>query len=285
MARALPPLTWFRAFEAAARHLNFTAAADEIGVTQSAVSQQVRALETRLRAELFLRLPRGLALTDDGRKLLPKVGAALETLAGATEGFDLGPTANLLTVATSVSVAQWLIAPNLAAYQTAHPGQRIRLISTIWPDDFKASMAEVEIRFGSEKQVGAGAHRLGPDGLVAVAAPGAADLETASLIEAVGTSDGWTRWAEAAGRTPRPADILVDSHGFALDLAVQGAGIALTSILLAAAPLAQGRVRQVHAFKLDAAEGYFIAVRATSAPATAFAAWLADMAMRHAAAQ
>ncbi|MEM6498530.1 MAG: LysR family transcriptional regulator, partial [Pseudomonadota bacterium] len=67
MSRSLPPLTWFRAFEAAARYLNFTTAADELGLTQSAVSQHVRALEERFGTQLFERKPRGLALTDDGR--------------------------------------------------------------------------------------------------------------------------------------------------------------------------------------------------------------------------
>ena len=101
-------MTWFRAFEAAARHLSFTAAADELGLTQSAVSQHVRALEVRFGIQLFQRRPRGLALTDDGRKLLPKVGVALDTLADAAATFDADPTSDLLTIATSVSVAQWL---------------------------------------------------------------------------------------------------------------------------------------------------------------------------------
>lgn len=113
LPKSLPPLTWFRTFEAAARHLSFTAAADEIGLTQSAVSQQVKALETRLRVSLFIRQARGMSLTDDGRRLLPQVGAALGTLAAATDTFDAGSTQNLLTVASSVSVAQWVIAPNL----------------------------------------------------------------------------------------------------------------------------------------------------------------------------
>jgi len=105
MAKSLPPLTWFRAFEAAARNLSFTAAADEIGMTQSAVSQHVKALESRLGVALFIRKARGLALTDDGRKLIPQVASALGTLTAASRIFETGTTQNLLTVATSVSVA------------------------------------------------------------------------------------------------------------------------------------------------------------------------------------
>lgn len=81
MSRSAPPVTWFRAFEAAARHLSFTAAADELGMTQSAVSQQVKAMETRFDTALFTRKPRGLALTDAGRKLVPQVAQALQLAA------------------------------------------------------------------------------------------------------------------------------------------------------------------------------------------------------------
>ena len=281
MARALPPLTWFRAFEASARHLNFTAAADEVGLTQSAISQQVRSLEMRLGVQLFLRKPRGLALTDDGRKLLPKVGSALETLAAAAETFDAGPTRGLLTIATSVSIAQWIIAPGIEDFLAVHPGLRIRILSTIWPDDFKASIADVEIRFGSEKQVGAGATRLMPDSLIAVASPGlAGDLESQPLIEAVGTSEGWRSWAAHAryDGVLEPA-IHVDSYGLALDLAMHGGGVALTSSLLAARWLAAGKIIRVHPAALPGTEGYYLAVNAGSGPAAAFGEWLVGATM------
>ena len=135
MAKSLPPLTWFRSFEAAARNLSFTAAAEEIGLTQSAVSQQVKSLELRLRVPLFVRQARGLMLTDDGRRLLPEISAALDALAGAANRFEAGPVENLLTVATSVSVAQWVIAPRLPDFTARHPNIRLRLLSAIWPDD------------------------------------------------------------------------------------------------------------------------------------------------------
>lgn len=278
MARALPPLTWFRAFEAAARYLNFTAAADELGLTQSAVSQQVRSLEVRLGVQLFLRKPRGLALTDDGRKLLPKVGSALETLAAAAETFDAGPTQGLITIATSVSIAQWIIAPRIKEFIAAHPDLRIRILSTIWPDDFKASIADVEIRFGSEKQVGSDATRLMPDSLIAVASPETTGrLEDRPLIEAVGTSEGWRSWAEHARYDGKLEPVIhVDSYGIALDLAIHGAGIALTSSLLASRCLAAGKITRAHSAALPSTEGYYIATNARSGSAPAFGEWLAD---------
>ncbi len=275
MARALPPLTWFRSFEAAARHLNFTAAAQEIGLTQSAVSQQVRLLEQRLGVSLFARKARGLALTDDGRKLLPKVGASLGQLAEATAAFDTGSAEDVLTVATSVSVARWIIAPHVSTFAAAHPGVRIRILSTLWPDDFRTPLADVEIRFGSAKQVGHKATRLGPDALVAVRATGGAP----SLIDTVGTSEGWQDWARASGQPlPGTPSLFVDSYGGALDLAAHGAGTALVSTWLAAGALRDGQVVQTHPTEIPSTEGYFLARNSDGAAAQAFADWIGTLA-------
>ncbi len=280
MARSLPPLTWFRAFECAARHLNFTAAADELGLTQSAVSQQVRSLELRFGVPLFQRKARGLALTDEGRRLLPDVSSALGVLAATARAFDTGPAEGLLTVATSVSFAQWYIAPGLPRFLSANPGVRVRIVSTIWPDDFHASVAEVEVRFGSNALVGKGAERLLPDELIAVAAPArAADLQSLrdqSLIEAVGTSEGWAAWAIHCSYPEKlEPSLFVDSHGLAIDLARSGAGVALTSSLLAAPSLAEGALVQVHPQALPSEDGYFLATRPRKDEGPQrFAAWL-----------
>ncbi len=277
MARSLPPLNWFRSFEAAARHLNFTAAADELGLTQSAISQQVRALETRFGVQLFERKARGLSITDDGRKLLPQVGAALEILGTASSTFDAGPTNHLLTVATSVSVAQWILAPRIDEFLSAYPGTRIRFLSTVWPDEFKASIADVEIRFGAEKQVGHSAIRLGPDYLVAISARAESKLDGQRLIETVGTSMSWQTWGQAHlhAETPEPS-LFVDSFGLALELAAKGQGVALTSSLLAAASLAEGEMYQIGEAKLINPEGYFLAIDENVKAARDFREWLLE---------
>ena len=276
MGKSLPPLTWFRAFEAAARHLSFTAAAAEVGLTQSAISQQVKALETRLGVALFARHPRGLALTDDGRRLLPQVGAALERLRAASEMFDAGPVENRLTVAASVSVTQWVISPHLAGFTARHPAVRLRLLSAIWPDDFVSARADVEIRFGSEKQVGRGAELLKPNRLVAVKAPGGtATLDALPLIETVGTSAGWRAWGESFGGTPVPR-LFADSYGMALQLAVDGHGVALVCELLVHEALRTGALARVDGRALDAQEGYYLWADPANPAATAFRAWLLE---------
>jgi len=280
MPRSVPPLTWFRAYEAAARHLSFTAAADELHLTQSAISQQVRSLEVRFGVRLFQRRPRGLALTDDGRQLLPEVSAALGMLANVADRYERRDDESHLTVAASVSFIQWVITPAIRRLRTSLPGLRLRLISALWPDDFRIADADIEIRFGAERLVGDGATRLLPDDLIVVATPSLkADpqhLNEQPLIETVGTTDGWKQWATLTGYPqPLEASLLVDYHGAALDLAGSGAGVALTSSLLAAHCLSTGRLTQVRPEALPSRDGYFLAVRESEADAArAFAEWL-----------
>ena len=280
MGRAPPPMAWFRSFDAAARHLSFTAAASELGITQSAVSQQIRALETRFGMPLFHRRPRGLALTDAGRQLMPEVHGALTALADISNRFDTGTGEELLTVATSVSFAQLYLARGIGPFLTENPGLRIRVLGAIWPDDFQGSPADVEIRFGSSGVVGTKAERLEPDELIAVAAPDLTvrrnNLADNTLIEAVGVTEGWRKWGEQIDETHSlRGTLFVDSYGMAVDLARSGAGIALTSSLIAAPWLADGTLRQVHPAKLRGSEGYFLAVSPSAgAPAHALADWL-----------
>ena len=277
MAKSLPPLTWFRAFEAAARRLSFTAAAEEIGMTQSAVSQQVKALETRLGTSLFTRQARGLSLTDSGRRLLPQVGSALEKLADATQGFEPKIGDNLLTVATSVSVAHWIIAPELSSFHEDHPDVAIRFLSAIWPDDFHTARADVEIRFGSEKQVGNNALLLIPNRLVALKSPKLEGcIENLPLIESVGTSGGWRSWDTHFGGKPR-ASLFADSHGMALQLAAKGNGVALVSELLATHVVRSGELVRAHEGSIASQEGYYLSIDEANTNAVHFREWLFDV--------
>jgi DNA-binding transcriptional LysR family regulator len=276
MTKALPPLAWFRAFEAAARKLSFTAAAEEIGMTQSAVSQHVKSLENRLGVALFIRQARSLTLTDDGRKLMPQVTSALETLTAAARTFEMGPTQNLLTLATSVSVAQWIIAPRLADFTARHPEVRLRFLSTIWPDDFHSVRADIEVPFGSHKQFGRDAILLEPNGLVALKSPdlkGA--LHTLPLIEAVGTSAGWKAWQESDDQELTP-QIFVDSFGAALNMAVHGNGVALVSESLAHTAIASGQLVLADSKVAPCQEGFYVRVNEKNETSVKFRDWLLE---------
>jgi len=274
MVKALPPLAWFRAFESAARRLSFTAAAEEIGMTQSAVSQHVKSLETSLGVALFIRRARGLSLTDDGRKLLPQVSSALETLTVAARNFDTVPSKNVLTVAASVSIAQWLISPRLNEFTKKNPEINIRFLSTIWPDDFHTVRADVEIPFGSQKQFGRNATRLEPSGLIAIKSPKlSGTIESSTLIESVGTSDGWKLWAESVGGNPMPK-IFVDSYGAAMNLAINGNGIALVSNILAQDAIRSGKLIMADKTLLTCNEGYYMRFNDKNLLAKQFHDWL-----------
>jgi len=274
MVKALPPLAWFRAFESAARRLSFTAAAEEIGMTQSAVSQHVKSLEASLGVALFIRRPRGLSLTDDGRKLLPQVSSALETLTVAARNFDTVPSKNVLTVAASVSIAQWLISPRLNEFTNKNPEINIRFLSTIWPDDFHTVRADVEIPFGSQKQFGRNATRLEPSGLIAIKSPKfSGTIESSTLIESVGTSDGWKLWAESIGGNPMPK-IFVDSYGAAMNLAINGNGIALVSNILAQDAIRSGKLIMADKTLLTCNEGYYMRFNDKNLLAKKFHDWL-----------
>lgn len=283
MKKPLPPTAWFRAFDAAARHLSFTQAAAELGFTQSAVSQNVRALEQALGTPLFIRKHRALQLTEAGRLLVPDVAAAMAQLEKATLRFQPQTARPKLTVATSVSIAQWVIAPRLSTFLAEHPEAALHIYTTIWPDDFTTSTADVEIRFGSQSIVGQGATLLAPSHLHAVAHPdlarrfSASDLSRQPLIQPVGISSSWTTLAQKAGLDqPLAPVIYVDTHGLATDLACAGAGLALSHCQITAPAIERGDLVALPLPDIPAEEGYFVAMKPTQHHALqrAFVAWL-----------
>ncbi len=283
MAKSLPPLNWFRAFEASARRLSFTAAAQEIGITQSAVSQQIRALEQRFGVVLFQRRAQGLALTDAGRTLLPQVEAALAMLSSAADRFDVAAAQGELVVRASISVTEWVIAPALPGFHAAYPDIAIRFQTAIWPDEFQRATADVEIRFGSPKQVGDGAEALLPNTLIPLRSPEAvAPFDNLPRIEAVGTSVGWAAWSRAVGYAPPAPSVFVDSYGLGLRLAADGVGATLASAALVGHALHTGRLVRAHPATIPGGEGYFLSINRPTSAAQAFRDWLMDTVAQHA---
>lgn len=282
MKKPLPPITWFRAFDATARHLSFTLAAQELGFTQSAISQNVRALEDKLGTQLFVRGHRALNLTEAGRLLVPDVAAAMVQLEQATERFLPSITKPKLTIAVSVSIAQWVVVPRIAAFMSAHPECALQISTAIWPDDFAATNADIEIRFGRKEVVGKGAVLMEPSILQVVATPALAatvaqhGLFEQTLIQPVGISTGWADVTRRAGiKHHIEASLFVDSHGLAVDLAVAGAGVALTHSQITRHPIADGRLVVLPLPERPADEGFFLAQKtnAHSDVQTAFIKW------------
>lgn len=142
----LPPLNALRAFEAAARHLNFRLAADELGVTQGAVAQQVRGLEADLGIKLFDRLPRTLALTDQGRRYAGQLRRAFEVMVEATAALRPEPLRLTISV-TPTFASKWLI-PRLPAFTAAHPDVELRIVATESLANFRSDGVDLAVRQG-----------------------------------------------------------------------------------------------------------------------------------------
>ena len=149
MVRPHLPLNALRAFEASARHLSFTRAAIELCVTQAAISHQVKGLEQRLGTQLFRRLPRGLALTDEGLALLPALGDSFDRIAELVEGIANGTAAQLLSVAAVGTFATGWLLPRLPAFHAAHPRIDLRLFTNNNRVDLAGEGLDYAIRFGA----------------------------------------------------------------------------------------------------------------------------------------
>ena len=285
MTTTLPPLNWLRAFECAARNLSFTAAAGELSLTQSAVSQHVRSLELRLGTLLFKRKARGLALTDSGRRLLPSVATALADLSAATAMFMPQRTDDSLKIACNWAFSLAWLSPRLDRFLQAYPGIRIQIVSTLWPDDGKLIDAEVEIRYGSQELVGDGAELLFADHVLPVCAPQlrsrnstVESMYQSNLIHTAGTSDTWHSWAEHLGEnSPDAFCCSVDSYSVALELACNGVGVALVSRAIAKRSLDRGELVTPVDLVAPAIDNHYLAINTTgleSSLTNHFASWL-----------
>jgi len=288
MSGFIPPLTWFRAFESSARCLSFTKAADELNLTQSAISQHVRALEDSLGCQLFVRKHRGLVLTDQGRRLLPSVSTGISTLSAAAETFS-SPTQNsILTVASSLSIAQCYIIPHLKSFTNAHPDVTVRLITGTWPDEFSNLDFDVEIRFDSHQSSNINATKILPNEMQIVGAPtviakrksgvyAPQELAELPLIQVIGTADTWQDFFNDRGIETRAEPVaLVESHGIAVELAKAGLGIAYTNAIIAAPSVRDNTLHILDRADKTPTDGYYISCkRISEAPlAEPFAQWL-----------
>ncbi|MGE0718865.1 MAG: transcriptional regulator GcvA [Alphaproteobacteria bacterium] len=261
MRRDLPPLNALRAFEAAARHLSFTRAADELAVTQAAISHQIKSLEDWLGVLLFRRLPRRLELTEGGRDLLASIREAFDRIEAAVGRARRNDQTGPLTVSVVPSfAAKWLV-PRLGRFQAEHPDIDVRLAADIRPSRFDDGV-DLAIRAGRGHWPGLQVERLLSEELFPVCSPrllaGAValcrpeDLARHTLLHDDFEHD-WRMWLLAAGvsgvdwrRGPRFSD-----SSMVIQAAVEGQGVALARSALAAEDLKAGRL--VRPFTIDMA--------------------------------
>ena len=269
MARRLPPLNALRAFEAAARHLSFTKAADELNVTQAAISHQVKALEERLGMALFRRLNRALLLTDAGQGYLPPLREAFDRIAVATERLRAHDVRRVLTVTTLPSIAaKWLV-PRLGRFREAHPEIDVRIDASLHLTDFSRENVDIALRYGRGTWDGMRSDRLMTEDFFPVCSPALlggehglnepSDILHHTLLHDDSRTD-WTMWFLSAGiegGDPTRGPAFTDSS-LVLQAAVEGQGVALGRSALAAADLAAGRLVRPFGISLEAEFAYYL---------------------------
>ncbi len=236
---SLPPLTWLRAFEAAARHLSFTLAAQELNLTQSAISQHVRSLEAYLGRELFVRRTRALILTEAGSNYLPTVREAFDILARGTRSFTGGDRGKSLIVQCNMAFSVYWLAARLPRLYAAHPWLVLNIVATLWDPERSAREAAVEIRFGRPGDMSDDAQRLTHDEFYPVCRPdyqnGAPDLATARLFDCSGVMGTWEAWCDTQNRPfTRASEInLASTYIVATSAVLNGAGMTMSHDTLA----------------------------------------------------
>jgi LysR family transcriptional regulator, glycine cleavage system transcriptional activator len=266
----LPPLTWLRAFEAAARHLSFTEAAVELHLTQAAISKQVKSLELHLHQQLFTRGARSLALTRTGEAYLPKVRDAFDRLTIGTREVFGRRRSDVLTLRCAVSFAVNWLAPRLPDYLAAHPGKTLRIVSSVWNDGDDKAVHDLDIQYGTGSWTGHASHRLTWDRITPLCAPallhrlpGLAtpdDLRHHALLHVLGYQAGWGTWLQAAGaRGIDPGrGVQLDTSLAAFAIAAQGGGVALGRSSLAAPDRASGRLVAPFALEVPVDEAFYV---------------------------
>ncbi len=277
------PLNALRAFEVSARHLSFTRAAEELSVTQTAVSMQVKNLEQRLGVTLFRRLPRGLALTDEGLALLPVVAQSFGRIADVLAQFEDGRRREVLTVGVVGTFAVGWLMPRLREFQQQHPFVDLRLLTNNNRVDLAGEGLDYAIRFGDGAWHGTEAERLFEAPLAPMCAPEIAarlrtpsDLAAETLLRSY-RSDEWHRWfAAAAAPCPPLRGFVFDSSLALAEAAAQEAGVALLPVMMFERELRQGRL--VCPFEQRIVLGAYWLTRLMSRPQTAamaaFRTWL-----------
>ncbi|XHB99069.1 LysR substrate-binding domain-containing protein [Nitratireductor sp. ac15] len=249
----LPPLNSLRAFDAAGRRLSFRAAADELGVTQGAVAQQVRQLEAHLDVILFERVPKGLVFTSVGRSFHSRIAGVFADLRAATA--ELKPEPNKVVVSvTPTFAAKWLI-PNLPDFTATHPDIDLRIMATDKVSSFHSDGIDLAVRQGSPP-FGASLDvtLLFKQTLIAVASPKLAGLGSHPLDpEALSkqpkihdTHDLWPSYLAFLGvQDQSPRGLRLSQTSLAVDAAIAGQGVALVSRFLVAQDLEAGRLVEV----------------------------------------
>jgi len=292
MARRLPPLNALRAFEAAARHLSFTKAAEELFVTQAAISHQVKALEAWLGQPLFRRKNRNLFLTEAGQSYFGPLGMAFDEIDKSTARLNALDSSGTLTVSVLPSIAaKWLV-PRMRGFREKYPDIDVRLSPSTQLTDFSREAVDVVLRYGRGDWLGMRADQFLTEDIFPVCSPDLLhgknplntpdDLKRHTLLHDDYFED-WTRWCLAAGVTGIDTvrgPVYEDSANL-LQAVIAGEGVGLGRSALAADDIAAGRLVRVFDISLPVEFAYYVVAPEASADrpkVAAFRDWVIETA-------
>lgn len=294
MRTALPPLPGLQAFEATARLGSITAAADELHLSPSAVSQRLRAAETHLGVALFERAARSVRLTAMGRAYLPTVRAAFEDLSVGTAGLFGPSTRRRLTVRVQISYAATWLMPRLQSFRDSHPHIDLRVVNAIWADVVPPDEVDLEIRHGSGNWDGFTADLLHEDHAAVVASPAhleaygpltdGTDLHRRPRVHVLGYDDLWQRLFPhcvppgESGTDEATATITLDTSIAATQFAAFGQHCALVPERFARTAVRSGQLAVLHDRMVPMREAHYLLRREgipqLSPEARGFVQWL-----------
>lgn len=296
VGRRLPPLTALRAFEAAGRHLSFTRAADELRVTPTAVSQQVRLLEDFIGVVLLRRKGRGLELTEAGRACFPDIQDSFDRMSASFDRLEHRDRGEVLTISVSPCFGTIWLAPRLPSFQRAHPDIDVRVLGVIHSHAVGRYTSDIGIRFMPAPFAGMKVEPLMPERIFPVCTPRLAesgkplrkmsDLRHHALLHdetarVIPIFPSWRMWFEAAGvtgvNTERGPRLSLSS--MVIQCALRDEGVALGRSVLIAEDLAAGRLIRPFDFEYPDVFYYYLVAADASAgqpKVGAFWQWILD---------
>ena len=292
--KRLPPLNALRVFEAAARHLSFTKAAEELHVTPGAVSQQIKALEDFLQTPVFRRQKRSLLLTDEAQASLPILREGFDKLAEAGSILAAKGDSGRLTVSVAPSLASKWLVPRLDRFQDAHPDIDVWVSADMDVVDFAVDDVDIAIRYGIGAYENLVTEHLMAEKIVPVCSPdlltgdhpikSPADLVHHTLLHDAGTEKDpscptWPMWLKAAGVCHKQGErgLKFNQSSLVIEAAVAGKGVALAKAALALADLEAARLVIPFDLTTPTDFAYYIVhppSKSSSAGVNAFKEWL-----------
>ena len=279
-------LNWLRTFEAVARYDGFTAASKELGLTQTAVSLQIKALETKLGHDLFIRRAKSIRLTEIGKAYLPSVRSTLEAFALSTHGLFGPDLKSTIVVRSSMALIMWLT-PKLKTFQDLQPGVGIKFVTAIWADAVETQAVDVDIILAPHGHRVGNAEKLSDEFIVPICGlemteiiKSPEDLTGTNPIHILGFDDHWSRYMAAHDlkHDVRSTRLLVDTSVAACEMVASNLGCAVVIERFAKRAIQSGSKITIVGDRVALGQSHFLVKRNSSRemhPASkAFTDWL-----------